>query len=545
MKFVFGFVLSVTLLTISTPPVWFSDIAPRSRIAYRTNNGVTGRKYFPTPMCGGIAVLDYDRDGRPDLFFSNGARLPGMQRTPEFRNCLLRNQGVGLFQDMTLPAGLAGDELPYSFGVAAGDYDNDGFPDIFICSSGRNTLYRNDGHGRFLDVTEASGLSAKPANVVSVGAAWLDYNNDGLPDLLVTNYTTWTTESDIRCASEGLEHYCSPTVYPSVSSNLYRNQGGGRFEDVTRESGIAAALGKGMGISVADFDGDGWPDIFIANDTERNFLFMNQRDGTFREQGLLHGVAYNDMGASVSGMGSDAKDYDNDGWIDILHNDLARQIFGLFHNERGRQFTYASPESNVSRLSRTLSGWSIGFIDYDNDGWLDIYSANGHVDDTATLSKQSDSMWHNTGARSFTDASDIMGPAFRTSGYQRGSAFADLNNDGWMDLIVTSLGEHPRLLMNNHRNSNHWLTLELIGVRSSRDAIGTRVKLVLGSGRVLYNHVAASVGFMSSSDKRVHFGLGSESTVREALITWPGGAEQRVTPAADRMTVVYERPASP
>jgi hypothetical protein len=521
---------------------WFTDIAERSDFSYWTNNDLSTRKYFPQPMCGGVAIFDYDNDGKMDIFFTNGAKLPELKKTNRyFYSCLLRNKGDGTFEDVTEKAGLSGANLGYSFGVAAGDYDNDGNEDLFICNAGRDALYHNNGDGTFTDVTEGSGLDRKPPNVLSVGAAWFDYDNDGLLDLIVSTYTEWDPATDRRCQMADQEIYCSPTVYKSVAQRLYHNLGHGRFEDVTEKSGLGRALGKGMGISIADFNGDGLMDIFVSNDTERNFLFINQGDGTFKEQGLLYGVAYNELGATVSGMGSDAKDFDNDGMVDIVYNDLAGQIFGIYRNIGGNYFEDVTRQTNLQNLSRPLSGWSIGFIDYDNDGWKDLYSANGDVDNFAPNSKQRDTMFKNIDGKSFVDVSEQMGPDFGFVGYQRGSAFGDLNDDGFMDLVVTSLGEKPRILMNNALNGNHWIMFDLQGQRSNRDGIGARIKVVTGSGRVLYNHATTSVGFMSSSDRRVHFGLGAEKSIKSVEIHWPSGTVQTLGPmAADQIAKIEE-----
>jgi hypothetical protein len=522
---------------------WFTDVARRSSFPYHTNNDFSGRKYFPQPMCGGVAAIDYDNDGKMDLFFTNGARIPEhMKTTPAYFNCLLHNNGDGTFEDVTAKAGLTGSDLGFCFGVAAADYDNDGRQDIFICCAGRNALYHNNGDGTFADVTIGSGLDKKPENVLSVGAAWFDYDNDGLLDLIVTNYTSWTPETDKQCFMDAQhEEYCSPTVYKSVASRLYRNLGNGRFEDVTEASGIGKALGKGMGISIADFNGDGLMDVFIANDTEPNFLFINQGNGTFRESGLEFGVAYNAQGASVSGMGSDAKDFDNDGWVDILYNDLAGQVYGLLKNENGKSFTDVTWSSKLGPLSRSLSGWSIGFIDYNNDGWKDIYSANGDVDDLRASSRQHDTMFQNLNGKTLEDVTAQMGPDFSFLGYQRGSAFVDLNNDGFMDLVVTSLGERPRILMNNALAPHHWIMFDLRGHKSNRDGIGARIKVVTASGRALYNHVTTSVGFMSSSDRRAHFGLGAETRIDHVEIRWPSGILQRIDhPAIDQILRIEE-----
>ena len=494
---------------------WFTDVASRSQFAYRTNNNFTGRKYFPQPMCGGVAAIDYNNDGLVDLFFTNGAKLPELEKSsPAYYNCLLRNNGDGTFEDVTSRAGLTGADLGYCFGVAVADYDNDGYEDLFICNAGRNALYHNNGDGTFTDVTAGSGLEHKPENVLSVGAAWFDFDNDGLLDLIVTNYTTWTPQTDKQCLKDGAhEEYCSPTVYKSISSRLYHNRGHGSFDDVTEASSIGKALGKGMGISIADFTGNGLMDIFIANDTEPNFLFVNQGNGTFTERGIEYGVAYNEEGNSVSGMGSDAKDFDNDGKVDIIYNDLAGQFFTIFKNEGGRSFSEVTWSTKLGPLTRNLSGWSIGFVDYNNDGWKDIYSANGDVDDLTESSKQHDTMFENEGGKTFIDVTEKMGPDFAFVGYQRGSAFVDLNNDGFMDLVVTSLGQKPRILMNNALVKNHWIMFDLRGRKSNRDGIGATIKVTTGSGRTLCNHVTTSVGFMSSSDRRVHFGLGAEAKI--------------------------------
>ena len=494
-------------------------------------------------MCGGVAAVDYDGDGWMDLFFTNGARLPDLKKTsPEFLNCLLRNNRDGTFEDVTDRAGLKGEDLGFCFGVAAADYDNDGRQDLFLCNAGRNALYHNNGDGTFTDVTAGSGLDVKPENLLTVGAAWIDYDNDGLLDLLVTNYTIWSPATDKRCQmDEHRDEYCSPTAYKSVSPRLYRNLGKGKFQDVTESSGIGKALGKGMGIAAADFNGDGWIDIFVSNDTEPNSLFINQGNGTFKETALEYGAAYNAQGQSVSGMGCDAKDFDNDGWVDIVYNDLSGQVFGLLKNEAGKSFADQTWPSRLGALSRTLSGWSIGFIDFDNDGWKDLYSANGDVDNLAANSRQHDTMFQNVDGKTFTDVTSKMGPDFGFVGYQRGSAFVDLNNDGFMDLVVTSLGQRPRILVNNALVRNHWILFDLRGHKSNRDGIGAGIKVVTASGRALYNHATTSVGFMSSSDRRVHFGLGAEAKLNFVEIRWPSGIVQRLDrPAVDQILKVDE-----
>jgi hypothetical protein len=519
----------------------FTDAAPHSDISYFTNNNYTGRKYFQQPMCGGVAAFDYDSDGSIDIFFTNGAKYPELKKeNASFYSCLLRNQGDGTFKDLTQAAGLTTSQMGFCHGAAAGDYDNDGHTDLFIAGSPGNALYHNEGNGSFADVTERSGLGRVPPDTLGVQGAWFDYDNDGLLDLVLSNYTIWNPGMDKRCINGDVEVYCHPKTYVRVPHRLYHNLGGGRFEDVTEKSGFDKALGKGMGIGIADFNDDGWTDVFVANDTEPNFLYLNQHDGTFKEVGLLYGVAYNEAGATVSAMGCDVKDYDNDGWVDVFYNNLAGQIWALFRNQRGRYFQYVSPATKILLMSGSRAGWSNGFIDYDNDGFKDLYSANGDVDDLTASARQHDTIFESRGGKDFVDVSQEMGPDFLRIGFQRGSALADLNNDGFMDIVVTSLNQKPRILMNSADNGNHWLLLQLTGRKSNRDAIGTKIKVTTPAGRTLYNHVTVSVGFMSSSDRRVHFGLGSEKAA-DIELRWPSGAVQNLTGVpADQILRVEE-----
>lgn len=534
--------MRAAFLAFALTGIQFVDIAPKSAFSYRTENDLRERKYFPQPMCGGVALIDFDHDGKLDIFFTNGARLPeNAKADPKFYSCLLRNKGAGVFEDVTSRAGLTGKDAGYQFGVAAADFDNDGNTDLFVAAMGGNRLYRNQGDGTFADITRRSGLENTPADLLSVGGAWVDYDRDGVLDLVVANYTHWTPATDKRCVSGETEFYCDPRGYRSVPQSLYRGLGDGRFADVSEASGIGTAKGKGMGIGIADLNRDGWSDVFVANDTERNFLFLNQKNGSFKEVGLLVGAALNDDGVAVSSMGVDVKDFDNDGWPDIFYNDLAGQFFGLLRNEEGETFRYVSPATHIERLSRAFSGWSAAFADFDNDGWKDIYSANGHVDNLGRNTVQQDTIFQNVNGQTFRDISGELGTDIAVAGYQRGAAVGDLNDDGWLDLVVTSLGQRPRILMNSGRAGTNWAMLRLRGVQSNRDGIGAAVKLVTASGRALYSHVSPSAGFLSSSDIRVHFGLGAENRLREVEVLWPSGKRQLLSAvAANRITSVTE-----
>ena len=527
----------------------FADVASRSSFGYVTRNGYSGgRKYFPQPLAGGVAVIDFDNDGLMDLYFTNGASFPELRKTgPVFHNALLRNKGGGVFEDVTEKAGLAGETLGYSLGAAAADYDNDGFTDLFVANAGVNTLYRNRGDGTFQDVTAASGLGAKPEGTLSVQGAWLDFDHDGYLDLALANYTLWTAAADKRCVREdGVDYYCHPKTYPSVPQRLYRNQGDGRFKDVTEASGFGAVRGKGMGIGIADVNGDGWEDIFLANDTEPNFLYLNQKNGTFREQGLAMGVAYNDDATTVSAMGADLRDFDNDGWPDVFYNDLMGQTWGLFRNLRGKSFRYVSGATGLGALSLPFSGWGAAWIDYNNDGWRDLYSANGDVDSLRENAPQHDTLFENVEGKRFVDVSARMGEHFARKGYQRGAAVADLNNDGFLDLVVTSLGRRPAILLHTGAGGGHWLTIRAVGRKANRDSIGAHIVVTTPAGRALHDWVSPSAGFLSSSDPRVHFGLGTEVKAASIEIQWPGGGRIRMEDVvADRIVTIVEPVVKP
>ncbi len=509
----------------SSGDVLFVDASPASGLDFTLNNSPAARKYLPETMAGGIAAFDFNKDGRLDLFFANGAEMPSLRKTgPKFSNRLYRNDGNGHFTDVTSEAGLGGSG--YSIGAAAADFDNDGNIDLFVAGVHESHLYRNLG-GRFEDITAAAGIHA---DEFAVGAAWLDFDRDGRLDLFILNYVQWSPERDPGChdPSGRFPVYCHPKFFTGTASRLYRNLGGGKFEDVSQASGIASAIGKGMGVAVADYDADGYPDLFVTNDTEPNFLFHNLRNGKFSEVALDSGVALPDNGAAVSGMGTDFRDYDNDGRPDIAFTALAGQTFLLFHNQGSGQFQDATHASNLSRLTAKLSGWGIAMADLNNDGWKDLFTANSHVTDNIQLFsgdqyKQKNSVFLNHRDGTFVDASANAIPSSARA--HRGAAVADFDGDGRLDAVVAALGEHPEFLR-NVAHGGHWIEFKLTGTRSNRDGLGAVVHIQDSANRQQWNTMTSSTGYASSCLCPVHFGLGEQTEVTQAEILWPDGTRQ-------------------
>jgi hypothetical protein len=517
-------------------PQFFEDRSPHSGIAMVLRNSPTPEKHQIETMAGGVAVIDYDNDGRPDLFFTNGAAQPSLEKTdPSFYNRLYRNRGDFTFEDVTAKSALSGGG--FSIAAAAGDYDNDGFPDLFVAGVNRNFLYHNRGDGTFEDVTAKAGIRQ---GLWSVSAGWFDYDNDGLLDLFVVNYVKWNPAKEPFCGRLGeFRTYCHPESYEGLASTLYHNNGDGTFTDVSEQSGIARHIGKGMGVAFADYDGDGYLDIFVANDTVPNFLFHNERNGTFREVGFPAGVAMNDDGRAVSSMGVDFRDLDNDGRPDLFITALANETFPFYRNLGGGIFADETYRAHIGSAAMPFSGWSAGAYDFDNDGRKDLFAACGDVNDNTEMfssrkSRQPLLLLLNRGDGTFAPAH------VGTPSLYRGAAFADLDGDGRVDAVVTRLGESPLILRNTSGAGNHWIGLRLEGRRSNRDAIGARIDIVTTSGEQ-WNHVTTSVGYAGSSERAVHFGLGNNSAVKLIEIEWPSGANQKlrdVTP--DRYLRVSE-----
>jgi hypothetical protein len=526
----------------------FENRQEQSGVTFVLNNGTTDDKPIIDSTLGGVALLDYDNDGYLDLFFTNGASIPGLSKSnPAFSNRLYHNNHDGTFTDMTERAGVAGEG--YSMGAAAADYDNDGWTDLYVTGVNRNILYHNNRDGTFTDVTQKAGVTGifEGKKLWSVSAAWIDYDNDGLLDLFVTNYLEWSPENSRVCGPPGKPLSCPPSLYKGEPNILYHNNGDGTFTDVSASTGIAKCIGKGMGIAIADYNGDGWTDIFVANDNERNFLFKNRRGQGFDEVGVESFVAYTDDGVPVSSMGVDFRDWSNNGRPGLFVTALGGETFPLFRNEDQKLFTMATYESGIGFASFKMSGWGAGIYDFDNDGYKDLFSANSHVSENADVNpqqhyRQPNGVFQNLRNGTFQDVSAEAGPAVRLRAAHRGAAFGDLNNDGKVDVVVSAIGSPAELLYNTSPGGNHWIAIETVGAKSNRDGIGTRIKLTGESGLVQYNAVTTAGSYASSSDKRAHFGLGRDSVVKEIELRWPSGTLQVLRNVkADQILKVTER----
>jgi hypothetical protein len=510
----------------------FENRQAQSGVTFILNNGTTDDKPIIDSTLGGVALLDYDNDGYLDLFFTNGASIPSLSKSnPAFSNRLYHNNHDGTFTDVTEHAGVAGEG--YGMGAAAADYDNDGWVDLYVTGVNRNILYHNNQDGTFTEVTQKAGVAgiSDGRKLWSVSAAWIDYDNDGLLDLFVTNYLEWSPENSRVCGPQGRRLSCPPSLYKGEPNILYHNNGDGTFTDVSEATGIARHVGKGMGVAIADYDGDGWTDIFVANDNERNFLFKNRRGQGFDEVGVESFVAYTDDGVPVSSMGVDFRDWSNSGRPGLFVTALGGETFPLFRNEDHGIFTMATYESGIGFASFKMSGWGAGIYDLDNDGYKDLFSANSHVSENADLNpqqqyRQPNGVFQNLRNATFQDVSVEAGPAMRLRAAHRGAAFGDLNNDGKVDVVVSAIGSPAELLYNTSTGGSHWIAIETVGTKSNRDGIGTRIKLTAESGLVQYNEVTTAGSYASSSDKRVHFGLGRDSLIKEIELRWPSGTLQ-------------------
>ena len=528
----------------------FTDITARSGVKFKNEASPTSEKYLPESMCGGVAMLDYDGDGWLDLFFINGAALedpmpPGKQPDkshPRYWNRLYHNNRDGTFSDVTEAAGVRGHS--YGMGAAVGDYDNDGRSDLYVTNLGRNILYHNNGDGTFTDVTEKAGVAGSGW---SVSGCWVDYDGDGRLDLIVVRYLDWDFASNIWCGARkpGYRSYCHPDQFRPVSHLVFHNNGDGTFTDVSKSSGIGSAPGKGLGIAINDFDRDGWPDILIANDSFPQQLFRNNHDGTFTEIGLKAGLAYDEDGNTFAGMGLDFADYDNDGLPDVFIDALGNQKYALFHNTKGA-FEYVTSPSGVGGITMLHSGWGAKFFDYDNDGWKDLFVGQGHVMDNIELTQpnlrhlEPCLLMRNVNGK-FQDVTRQSGEALLTPRPARGVAFGDLDNDGFIDIAINCNNSPAVILHNQGGNGNHWLSIDTLGAVSNRDGIGARIRVVGDSGLTQHIMVSTASSYLSSNDKRAHFGLGKDKAARLVEIAWPSGIVQKLENVkADQILTVKE-----
>jgi hypothetical protein len=510
----------------------------------------TSKKYLLETMGSGVALFDYDNDGRLDLFLINAAPLTDSMATdaipqktgPAYWNRLYHQKSDGTFEDVTEKAGLQG--VGYGMGVAVGDYDNDGYEDLYVTAYGSNRLYHNNGNGTFSDVTEKAGVAGSGW---STSAAWVDLDNDGLLDLVVLRYLKWDFK-DIFCGEhrEGYRAYCHPDLFQPISPLVYHNDGNGKFSEVSAAAGLSKP-GKGLGIAMADYDRDGHVDLFVANDSMSEFLYHNKKNGTFEELGLASEVAVDGDGHTYAGMGVDFADYDNDGFPDLVVTDLANQKYALYHNNGNGNFSYATDASGLGRMTQMHSGWGVRFFDYDNDGWKDLIIAQGHDLDTIELQspqfryREPMLLARNSGRR-FVDVSANAGSVFSYPWVARGLATGDIDNDGRMDAVVTTNDGQAHILHNDTSTANHWLILRLVGHNSNRDAIGAEIEVVTAKGSQ-FAIVTTASSYLSSSDKRVHFGLGADKASQTVKIHWPSGILQTLSNVPGDQILQVDEPA--
>jgi len=533
----FGF-FPALLAFAQNADVPFTDITQQSKVNFLQENSATASKYLLETMGGGVALLDYDNDGLLDIFFTNGARIDDPlpddklpdKSDPRFWNRLYHQNADGTFTNVTERAGVSG--MPqgyYSMGVAVGDYDNDGFEDIYVTAYGGNILYHNNGNGTFTDVTKKACVGA---GGWSASAGFFDYDNDGKLDLFVTRYLDWSFKTNRYCGEKrpGYRAYCHPDNYDGVTNILYHNNRDGTFTDVSATAGIANARGKGLGVAFADYDGDGFTDIFVANDSVQCFLYHNNGNGTFTEVGLLAGVGYNEDGKTFAGMGVDFSDYDNDGLPDIVVTDLSNERYMLFRNNGDGTFRDVTNQSGLGASTLAFSGWSTRFFDYDDDGWKDLFVAQSHVMDT--IEKTSPNLKYMEPPLLLHSQSGhfsrvVAGEVFQKEWAGRGAAFGDIDNDGDTDIVVSNAGQKAYVLRNEGGNRKNWIEIGTVGTKSNHDGIGARVKVVSASGLTQYFTVNTAVGYLSASDKRLIAGLGEDSTAKLVEIRWPSGVVQK------------------
>jgi hypothetical protein len=540
-----SFVVWVVAMTCASnsaaQQIHFRDITAQAGIRFTHNNGAFGKKWLPETMGPGCAFIDYDNDGYPDILLINGEDFPGHAHAGATTLKLFHNNGNGTFTDVTRKAGL--DVPMFGLGVAIGDYDNDGFDDIFVTALGQSHLFHNNGNGTFTDVTKSAGLWGP--NEFSTGAAWVDYDRDGKLDLVVANYVQWTEQGDIYCTLDGSrKSYCTPESYKGTPVRLWHNAGGGKFEDTTKKAGLGDPTSKSLGITILDYNGDGWPDILIANDTQPNKLYLNKKDGTFEERGIFAGVAFSEDGVARAGMGVDAADYDRSGRPSVLVSNFSNQMVSLFHNEGNGLFVDEAPQSEVGRATLVTLGFGCFFFDYDNDGWPDIFVADGHIEDQiekvqkrVTYAEPAH-LFRNLGGGKFEEVTAKMGAAFAAPRVARAAAYGDIDNDGALDILLTTNGG-PALLFHNEGGSNQSLRIKLVGTKSNRDGIGAVVRVNSGSDKQ-WKMLRSGSSYLAQSELVVTFGLGAQKSAESIEIQWPSGQVDKLSNVDAGQTITVQ-----
>ncbi|MGH9793163.1 MAG: CRTAC1 family protein [Candidatus Acidiferrales bacterium] len=525
---------------IAPTRIAFTDITAKAGIRFTHNTGGFGKKFLPETMGAGVAFIDYDGDGWQDIFFVNSSDFPGHKRRTT-APALYRNNRNGTFTDVTRASGLA-IEI-YGLGVAVGDYDNDGDDDIYLTALGQNRLVRNNGKGAFTDATTAAGLAGH--NDFSSSAAWVDYDKDGHLDLFVANYVQWTPETDLFCTLDGTrKSYCTPESYKGATARLWRNRGDGTFEDVTRAAALEDATSKGLGVAVLDSNMDGWPDLLLVNDTEPNKLYISDGKGKFTERGVLAGIGFSENGVARAGMGTDAADYDRSGYPSILISNFSNQMLALYHNEGNGLFVDEAPRSEVGRRSLLSLGFAAFFYDYDLDGWLDIFVANGHIEDEIERIQQRVTyaqpphVFRNTGGGKFVETTESLGAAFNKRRVARGAAYGDIDNDGDLDLVMTTNGG-PAVLFRNDGVSNRSVRIKLAGTKSNRNGLGAMVTATVG-GASQTQMLRSGSSYLSASELLLTFGLGSAAHADSIEIRWPSGQIDKLEKVAAGQTITVQ-----
>jgi hypothetical protein len=523
-RFVLAALIAAAAFATAPGPI-FTDVTETAGIRFTHNSGRTGKKYLPETLGSGCAFVDLDGDGWPDILLINSKDFE-----PKGRHsvaALYHNNHDGTFKDITAGSGL--DVEMYGMGVAVGDFDNDGREDVYITALDGDRLFHNEGNGHFRDVTKAAGIQNA---AFGTSAAWFDYDHDGKLDLFVANYVHWTPATDLRCSIDGMsKSYCTPESYTGQPPRLYHNLGNGRFEDVAQKAGVGDPTSKALGVAVLDFDGDGWPDLFVANDTQPNKLYRNNGNGTFREMGLAAGVAFGEDGVARGAMGADAADYDRSGRPHLLVGNSSNQMLGLYHNEGNGLFVDEAPSSSVGRASLLSLTFGVFFFDYDLDGYPDIFAANGHIEEEIgrvqpkVSYRESPLLFHNLGNGKFANVTAEAGAAFNRPIVARGAAYADFDHDGDPDVLITTNNGPAYLYRNDVGNRNHWLQIKLTGTRSNRDGIGAVARVQSSSGKQ-WNTVHSGSSYCSQSDLALTFGLGQD-TVAAIEVAWPSGAKQQ------------------